>query len=181
MPNIGGAKLSAGGAAMKYGKLVRDGIIRIIQEKGEPCSYHVADTREERQDKLVFKLMEECAEFATEESPDEAVDIDEVVRAMIVFYAFDEAALQAARGSPAVFDAGEVLEEDRRLEIQLALVEAAEDFAVQPVLERMAVFLTLFDQAVSFYGFDREMLEAMRIAKRRERGGFDGWIILDEA
>lgn len=164
---------------MQCGKLVRDRIVDLILKKGQACAWHVAEAREEREQKLGEKLLEECFEFVTAESPEELADLSEVVRKAIAFYGFDETALQAARGSPPVYDVIQVREEARRMDIQLALIEATEDFANDPSQTCMAVLLSVFDQAVSFYGFDRMMLEAMRLAKLQERGGFDDWIILD--
>lgn len=166
---------------MKYGKLVRDKVVDRIFKKGQTCVYHVATTREERVQTLGDKLLEECFEFTTAETPEEAIDIDEAARKAIAFYGFDGTALQAARGSPPDYDALQVRDDARRMDIQFALIEAAEDFVVDPDLRRMAVFLSVFDQAVSFYGFDRGMLEVLRVNKYRERGGFDDWIILDES
>jgi predicted house-cleaning noncanonical NTP pyrophosphatase (MazG superfamily) len=166
---------------MKYGKLVRDLVVDLILKKGQMCVYHIATTQEERVQTLGDKLLEECFEFTAAETPEEAVDIDEAARKAIAFYDFDGVALQVARGSPPVYDTLQVRDDERRMDIQFALIEAAEDFVVDPDQRRMAVFLSVFDQAVSFYGFDRGMLEAMRLAKLRERGGFDNWVILDES
>lgn len=66
---------------MKYPKLVRDFIPRIIEDDGKTCEYHIA-TLEEYKGFLYKKMQEELDEFIEDPSYDEAADIYEVLRAL---------------------------------------------------------------------------------------------------
>jgi predicted house-cleaning noncanonical NTP pyrophosphatase (MazG superfamily) len=66
---------------MKYNKLVRDKIPRLIKEGGGEPMTHVAG-KKEYWEKLKEKLKEEVEEFLKEETREELVDVLEVVDAI---------------------------------------------------------------------------------------------------
>lgn len=66
---------------MKYNKLVRDRIPKIIAGKGGKAVIHVADEQEYWQ-ALKKKLREEMEEFMKDESAEEIADILEVIDAI---------------------------------------------------------------------------------------------------
>lgn len=65
-------------SVIKYDKLVRDGIIEIIQRAGKEASYRTVSGDEYIQ-YLTAKLQEEVDEFKEEEEIEELADIIEVV------------------------------------------------------------------------------------------------------
>lgn len=67
---------------MKYHKLVRDNITKILKSKGVAYKAHIADSSEYWA-KLKLKLGEEVAEFTTDESIEELADIEEVKLAIM--------------------------------------------------------------------------------------------------
>jgi predicted house-cleaning noncanonical NTP pyrophosphatase (MazG superfamily) len=69
---------------MKYNKLVRDKIPKIIRNKGEVPITHIADDRE-YWEKLKEKLKEEVDEFLKNGNEEELVDILEVIYAICDF------------------------------------------------------------------------------------------------
>ena len=73
---------------MKYNKLVRDNIPKIIESKGETCLFHVANAEEYWQ-KLKEKLREEIEEFIEAENIEELADVFEVINAMQTVKKFD--------------------------------------------------------------------------------------------
>jgi predicted house-cleaning noncanonical NTP pyrophosphatase (MazG superfamily) len=74
---------------MRYNKLVRDKIPKIIKAKGEKPVIHVAE-EEEYWEKLKEKLLEEVNEFREAESPEEIGDILEAIDAICEFKKFDK-------------------------------------------------------------------------------------------
>ena len=64
---------------MKYNKLVRDKIPKIIRRNGGNPITHIADSEELRA-RLIDKLYEEVGEFARDWNLKELADISEVVR-----------------------------------------------------------------------------------------------------
>lgn len=85
---------------MKYNKLVRDKIVEMIKEKGEPVSSHVA-TNEEYWEKLKEKLSEEVKEFSEAESVDEMADVLEVIEAINKYKNFSEAEIMRVKDEKA--------------------------------------------------------------------------------
>ena len=69
---------------MKYNKLVRDKIPKIIKEKGKIPITHKA-TEEEYWQKLKEKLKEEVEEFSKDSNEEELADILEVINAICEF------------------------------------------------------------------------------------------------
>lgn len=67
--------------ATYYGKLVRDAIPQIIQERGDVAITHEA-TREEYREALKAKLVEEVGEFLESGHMEELADVLEVIHAM---------------------------------------------------------------------------------------------------
>jgi predicted house-cleaning noncanonical NTP pyrophosphatase (MazG superfamily) len=63
---------------IKYDKLVRDNVPKIIEEKGEFCKFHIA-TEDEYKTKLHEKLLEEIHELLENPSANEFVDVQDVL------------------------------------------------------------------------------------------------------
>jgi predicted house-cleaning noncanonical NTP pyrophosphatase (MazG superfamily) len=74
---------------MKYNKLVRDKIPKIIKESGKSPIIHVAN-EEEYWKKLKEKLTEEVNEFLNESNDDELSDVLEVIDAICKFKKFNK-------------------------------------------------------------------------------------------
>lgn len=66
---------------MQYNKLVRDHIPKVLDEKGIPNKYHVADEIE-YEEKLFHKLLEEANELLTDRNVEEIADIYEILDAI---------------------------------------------------------------------------------------------------
>ncbi len=73
---------------IKYNKLVRDKILKIIKKSGSGYKYHLAKDDTEYLTKLYEKLDEEIQEFKTKPSVDEFADILEVLEALAKFHKF---------------------------------------------------------------------------------------------
>ncbi|MFH1503682.1 MAG: nucleoside triphosphate pyrophosphohydrolase [Candidatus Diapherotrites archaeon] len=74
---------------MKYNKLVRDKIPKVIKESGKRPEIHIADNQE-YWEKLKEKLSEEVDEFLKESNEEEISDILEVIDAICKFKKFDK-------------------------------------------------------------------------------------------
>ncbi|MCR4327572.1 MAG: HIT domain-containing protein [Nanoarchaeota archaeon] len=74
---------------MKEGKLVRDGIIKILKEDKIEHSYHIA-SKNEFGKKLDEKLVEEVYEFLESKNEEEISDVEEVLSAIKEFYSLDK-------------------------------------------------------------------------------------------
>ena len=74
---------------MKYNKLVRDKIPEYIKSRGGNPITHIAGN-EEYWRKLKEKLQEEVNEFFEAESPQELIDIYEVLEAVCEYKGFDK-------------------------------------------------------------------------------------------
>mgnify|MGYP001562694178 CR=1 FL=1 len=66
---------------MKYSKLIRDKIPKIIKERGKIPVTHIADEKE-YWDKLKTKLKEEVDEFIQDSNKEEMADIFEIITAI---------------------------------------------------------------------------------------------------
>ncbi|MDD5431110.1 MAG: nucleoside triphosphate pyrophosphohydrolase [Candidatus Pacebacteria bacterium] len=73
---------------MKYDKLIRDNIPKIIKKRGGVPVTHIADDAEYGK-KLKEKLLEEIEEFNKEENEEEFADILEVIDAIADYKKFD--------------------------------------------------------------------------------------------
>ncbi len=67
---------------MKHVRLVRDKMIKIIENEGRKPLYHIASD-DEYASKLKEKLQEEVGEFLEEENKEEMADIFEVITAIL--------------------------------------------------------------------------------------------------
>lgn len=81
---------------MKYDKLVRDGIPRLIAESGKKVTFRILDDVEFKE-YLEKKLDEEVAEFHESKSIEEIADIMEVLIALVDAYNFDEDEMRCYR------------------------------------------------------------------------------------
>ena len=81
---------------MKYDKLVRDKIPRIIEKSGRSCRYYMA-TKDEYPRRLHAKLREEIKEFEEDPCEEELADIMEVLEALMTFYGVDPYEVETAR------------------------------------------------------------------------------------
>jgi len=66
---------------MKYNKLIRDKIPKILDDKKVKYKIHIADEKE-YEEKLLKKLQEEVTEFLTDKNVEELADIEEVILAL---------------------------------------------------------------------------------------------------
>jgi len=74
---------------MKYNKLVRDNIPKVIKKSGKNPVIHIAN-EEEYWKKLKEKLSEEVDEFLKESNEEEIADILEIIDAICKFKGFDK-------------------------------------------------------------------------------------------
>ena len=81
---------------MKFNKLVRDKIPEIIEKNGRTPVYHVADDAEFERE-LLKKLREEVDEYLENPSPEEMIDILEVVIAIYGIKNYDKNILEELR------------------------------------------------------------------------------------
>lgn len=79
---------------MKYNKLVRDRIPKIIEKEGKQVITHIA-AKAEYKKKLYEKLHEEVGEFVKSGSQEELADILEVIDAVISLHHFNRRKLKA--------------------------------------------------------------------------------------
>lgn len=79
-----------------FKKLVRDNIPTIIEENGEIPVVRTLDDAEYRTE-LQRKLMEEVAEYISDETPDELADVMEVVYALGALHQLTPADLEKLR------------------------------------------------------------------------------------
>jgi uncharacterized protein len=80
----------------RYGKLVRDRVPELLRRAGVEPVTHVAD-EPEFIDRLIDKLREETGELAAHPSPEELVDVVEVVRALGDALGLSDEAIERAR------------------------------------------------------------------------------------
>lgn len=81
---------------MKYDKLVRDRIPKIIQNGGGKAIIHIAGEKEYWQ-KMKKKLIEEAIEFFENEELKEITDILEILDAICVFKGFDKREIESLK------------------------------------------------------------------------------------
>lgn len=81
---------------MKYSKLIRDKIPKIIKKKGTFLITHIASDNEYRQ-KLREKLQEEVDEFMKDGNAEELADILEVIYAICDFQKINKNKLELLR------------------------------------------------------------------------------------
>lgn len=81
---------------MRYNKLVRDNIPKVLEDKGIPNKYHVADEIE-YEEKLFHKLLEESQDLLTERNVEELGDVYEILEAIKVLKGFSDEEVKTAR------------------------------------------------------------------------------------
>ena len=84
---------------MKYDKLVRDRIPKIIEQNGQIPKTHICKSDEEYWEKLKDKLKEEVDEFLEDSEEGEIIDVLEVIDAIKEFKNFDENKIQELKES----------------------------------------------------------------------------------
>lgn len=67
-----------------YNKLIRDNILKIMEDKGCKVTYRILDDKEYLKE-LEKKLLEEVNEYLEEHDPEEMADILEVLYALLEF------------------------------------------------------------------------------------------------
>jgi len=168
------------GSMKKHQKLVRDKVVDRIRAKGDHCTFHIAEDATERKDKLGFKILEEIEEFGRNKNPEELIDVQEIVNCAEKFG-------QHARPSASAIvewigtQPPSETKDDVLTDAIFALVEAGTDYAAHPSDNTFRALVIAVEVVINITGFDRETLEAMRLKKVETHGGFDKWIILDEA
>ena len=85
---------------MRYNKLVRDKIPKIIKENNQLPKTHTANQKEYEQ-KLKDKLREEVEEFLEDSNEEELADILEVIYAICDLYEFDISEIDKIRKNKA--------------------------------------------------------------------------------
>ena len=86
---------------MKYNKLVRDKIPKIIKENGGDPKIHIANSSE-YWEKLKEKLLEEVDEFFEARNHEEAADILEVLGAIFEYLKLNKKLLKSEKTSKAL-------------------------------------------------------------------------------
>ncbi len=81
---------------MQYNKLVRDHIPKVLDEKGIPNKYHIADAIE-FEEKLFHKLLEEAKEVVDDRNVDELADIYEILDAIKKLKGFSDEEIEKAQ------------------------------------------------------------------------------------
>ena len=81
---------------VKYNKLVRDKIPEIIEKDGRTPKYHIADDAEYERE-LLRKLKEEVDEYLENPSPEEMIDILEVIISIYGVKDYDKNKLEELR------------------------------------------------------------------------------------
>lgn len=81
---------------MKFRKLVRDKIPEIIEGNGRQPIYHVADDAEFEKE-LLKKLREEVDEYIENPTPEEMIDILEVIISLYSVKEYDKNELESLR------------------------------------------------------------------------------------
>ncbi|MFH1237882.1 MAG: nucleoside triphosphate pyrophosphohydrolase [archaeon] len=82
---------------MKYDKLVRDKVPKIIKSRGDSCGVHIAGD-DEYGNKLKAKIREEVEEFLDNPCIEELADVLEVVYAIADFQFGGRSELERIRG-----------------------------------------------------------------------------------
>ncbi|HVM90745.1 MAG TPA: hypothetical protein VMU11_02530 [Verrucomicrobiae bacterium] len=164
----------------KHQKLVRDKVVDRILAKGEHCTHHVAANDAERRDRLGFKILEEIEEFGRNNSHEELIDVQEIVLHAERFGRHarpsDEAVAEWIGTMPAADE-----QEDALTASVYSLIEAATEYAARPSDNTFRGLVIALEIVIKHTGFERDTLEAMRRHKLETHGGFEKWIILDEA
>ncbi|OGH60131.1 MAG: hypothetical protein A2725_00585 [Candidatus Magasanikbacteria bacterium RIFCSPHIGHO2_01_FULL_33_34] len=81
---------------MQFKKLVRDKIPDVIEQNGRTPIYHVADNAE-FETELIKKLREEVNEYIENQTPEEMIDILEVIIAIYGVKNYDKDKLEELR------------------------------------------------------------------------------------
>ena len=170
------------GIKKRYEKLVRDKVVELIEGRGQSCSWHTA-TEEEFERLLPLKLVEEVDEFVSDRTLIELADVHQVNETCVSFYGFDRAMLEQAKEQTPLFERDELRDPDVEFDAMMDLRDAATTFAASPNEQRFHKFLRALWTLTNII-FDEQsvmQLEARRLQKLEECGGFDARIVLDAA
>ena len=83
-------------------------------------------------------------------------------------------------GNPQFFKSHIALEEEYQEKLYSKLEEEVQEFLESFEMEELADLLEVIHAICDLRDFDFDSLEALRLAKREEKGGFSDRIILDE-
>ncbi len=99
---------------MQYNKLVRDHIPKVLDDKGIPNKYHIADAVE-FEEKLFHKLLEEANDLLTDRTAEDVADIYEILESIKKVKGFTDKEIETAqtkkRKEKGGFDKHVILEE----------------------------------------------------------------------
>ena len=161
-------------------KLVRDEVVSRILAKGERCTHHIATSDAEKRDRLGFKLLEEIEEFGRNKSYEELIDVQEVVLRIESFGRHARPSDEAIAEWIGTMPSAEQAEEGLTAAVY-SLMEAGTNYAAHPSDQTFGELVIELERVTRITGFDRDTLESMRKHKVETHGGFEKWIILDEA
>lgn len=161
-------------------KLVRDGIIKKIEDKGQPCLWHTAAPRD-HQRLLVEKILEEVEELLDvlddpDRAEEECGDLFETIQALLqeLGLKWDDVRARAPTRKP--------LRNEAKDKLPGLLREAAEMLSTGFLGFNQSVFGDVIrdvEELIVAFGFSRARVVNVQRRKRAQWGGFTKWIVLE--